>query len=149
MAIHHEQQLLPFKTSELYALVADVEKYPEFLPWCKAARVSEVAEKGFLGELLISYKHLTESYVSRVTLTPPKSAHAPCEIHVEMVRGPFKHLSNHWRFEPEGEHTRIHFDLDFAFKIRLLETLMGGFFHRANEKMIESFRTRAEALYRK
>lgn len=147
MPTHNEQQLLPFKTGELYTLVADVEAYPEFLPWCKAARVSEVTENGFLGELLITYKHITESYISRVSLTPPHAPHAPCEIHVELVRGPFKHLSNHWRFEPEGEGTRLTFALDFAFKFRLLETLMGGFFHRANEKMVGAFRERAEKLY--
>jgi coenzyme Q-binding protein COQ10 len=148
MPSHSEQQLLPFKTSELYALVADVEKYPEFLPWCKAARVSEVASDGFLGELLISYKHITESYVSKVALTPPASPHAPCAIAVSLVRGPFKHLTNHWRFEPEGEHTRIHFTLDFAFKFKLLEKLMSGFFQRANEKMVGAFTERAKALYR-
>lgn len=147
MPSHSEQQLLPFKTSDLYALVKDVEKYPEFLPWCKAARISEVTEQGFLGELLISYKHITESYISRITLTPPATPHAPCAIEVALVRGPFKHLENHWRFEPEGEQTRISFTLDFTFKFKLLETLIGGFFHRANEKMVEAFKARAEVLY--
>ncbi len=144
---HHEQPLLPFPTSTLYALVADVERYPEFLPWCKGARVSEVTTEGFLGELLIAYKHMRESYVSRVTLTPPQAAHGPCAIHVALVRGPFKHLVNHWEFVPEADATRVHFRLEFAFSFPLLERLMGGFFERAAATMVAAFTARATALY--
>ncbi len=124
------------------AMVLDVEKYPEFLPWCRAARIIERHEGYFLGELVISFNHLTERYTSKVM--PLKN-----EIRVELVKGPFKHLTNDWRFEPTATGTNIHFNLDFEFKSKLLDRLMGGLFTRATEKMTMAFMTRADALYKK
>lgn len=123
------------------AMVLDVEKYPEFLPWCRAARIIERRDDYFLGELVISFNHLTERYTSKVISLKN-------EIGVELVKGPFKHLSNHWRFEPTATGTNIHFYLDFEFKSKLLDTLMGGLFTRATEKMTMAFMTRADALYK-
>jgi coenzyme Q-binding protein COQ10 len=144
MPIHSEEQLLPYSTQHIYNLVADVEHYPEFLPWCRAARILERGEREFLGELVICYKHICEQYTSRVQLTPPDAVHAPCRIDVTLVRGPFRHLSNSWEFLPEGAATRVKFQLDFAFKSKLLDKMLGGFFHSAAEKMVDAFRKRAE-----
>lgn len=143
MPIHQEETLLPYQTQQIFDLVKDVERYPEFLPWCRAARVFEQKDREFLGELVICYKHICEQYTSKVQLTPPAAPHALCQIDVTLVRGPFHHLTNHWEFVPEGEGTRVKFHLDFAFKSKLMDKLLGGFFHKAAEKMVEAFTKRA------
>lgn len=141
MPSHREIQYLPYSPEQLFTLVADVEKYPEFLPWCRAARVMERKDNEFLGELVISFAHHRESYVSRIVLSPH---HA---INVTMVRGPFEHLTNQWRFTPEQGGTRIDFALDFKFRSKLLEKLIGALFAKATAKMVTAFQQRAEALY--
>ncbi len=144
-----ETRILPYSPQQLFALVVDIEKYPEFLPWCRAARViSRAADGSFLGELIISFSHLTERYTSRVTGLPPE-ANKEGTIEVSLVSGPFSHLSNHWRFVPHSQGTELHFAVDFAFKSRLLNSLMGGMFTSASEKMVAAFTSRAEALYGK
>ncbi|MBN8543124.1 MAG: type II toxin-antitoxin system RatA family toxin [Alphaproteobacteria bacterium] len=142
MPSHSETRPSPYSPEQLMAMVLDVEKYPEFLPWCRAARIVERHADYFLGELVISFNHLTERYTSKVTALKN-------DIKVELVKGPFKHLTNHWRFEPTATGTNIHFHLDFEFKSKLLDTLMGGLFTRATEKMTMAFMTRADALYKK
>ncbi len=142
MHSHRETQHSPYTPEQLFALVSDVERYPEFIPWCRAARILERGEGQFLGELMISFANISESYVSRVTLTPHSA------IDVSLVRGPFKKLSNHWRFTAKpGGGTQIDFSLEFEFRSRLLETLIGALFSRATAKMVAAFSTRADALY--
>lgn len=142
MPTHHDTQHSPYSPAQIFALVADVEHYPEFLPWCRAARVLERGEQYFVAELVICFKHICEQYTSRVELTPHQ------RIDVTMLKGPFHHLSNRWEFIAEDAGTRIEFFLDFAFKSKLLDRLIGGLFSRATEKMSEAFMTRADALYR-
>jgi len=141
MPNHTEQQLLPYTPEQLFDLVADIEKYPEFLPWCRAARILEHKDGEMLAELVISFKHMTESYVSRVTLERPR------HIEATLVRGPFSHLTNRWTFMPQGNVTQVDFHIEFAFRSRMLEMLIGGLFTRAASTMGEAFRARAEALY--
>lgn len=144
MPTHSETRFSPYSPEQLYALVIDIEKYPEFLPWCKAARIVERKPDHFIGELVISFNHMTESYQSKVMGSP--EAH---RIEVELVSGPFKRLSNHWHFEKVKGGTNIHFAVEFEFRSRLLETLIGGVFMRALEKMDAAFVARADALYGK
>ena len=144
MPRHTEARFSPFTPAQLYALVIDVETYPEFLPWCRAARIIRREESSFFGELVISFKHITERYISKVTGHP--DAAEPC-IEVTLVSGPFEYLTNHWRFEPTEGGTTIHLMLDFKFRSRILETLIGGLFGRASEKMTRAFMQRAETLY--
>lgn len=141
MPSHSDSQILPYTPQQLFDLVADVARYPEFLPWCRAARVMEPTPRTFLGELVIHYKGFTESYTSRVLLTPHSA------IEVVMVKGPFEYLTNHWRFTEVKEGTQVDFVLDFKFRSKLLEAMMGGFFSKATEKMIEAFKDRAASLY--
>lgn len=149
MPVHTEIRHFPYSPRQLFDLVADVKNYPEFLPWCRAARVLEHGNGYFTAELVISFKHITEQYTSRVHLTPPERDHSPAAIRVELVSGPFDHLDNRWTFEPaEDGGTTLHFHLDFAFKTRWLDKLIGGFFARATEKMVAAFSKRADALYR-
>lgn len=141
MPSHTETQFSPYAPQQIFDLVADIERYPEFLPWCRAARILERGENSCLAELLISFKHLTEHYTSRVTFSP---SHA---VEVEMVAGPFHHLINRWKFTPEGQGTRIDFFIDFQFRSKLLEKLIGGMFTKAANKMAGAFKERANQLY--
>ena len=129
-------------------MVADVEKYPEFLPWCRAARILQRDENGFTAELVISFKHFTESYISRVDLMPARGADTASFIRVGMLSGPFDYLRNEWDFTPIAEGgTRIDFRVDFKFKSKLLDMLIGSLFDKATQKMGEAFTARADALY--
>lgn len=147
--MHHyrETRVLPYSPAQLFALVADITKYPEFLPWCRAARILRHEEGGaFLGELIISFSHLTERYTSRVVPVAP-SAGAPGRIEVGLVSGPFNQLSNHWLFSAHPEGCEIALDLSFEFKSKILDTLIGSLFEKACAKMIAAFTARAEMLY--
>lgn len=145
MALHTESRFSPYPPAELYALVLDVERYPEFLPWCRGARITKHEPQCFYAELIISFKGMTERYTSKVV------GHEGAEpgIDVALVSGPFEYLSNHWRFEAVEGGTMIHFMLDFKFRSRILDTLIGGLFGRATEKMTRAFLERAETLYGK
>jgi coenzyme Q-binding protein COQ10 len=147
MPSHQETHHLPYKPEEIYALVLDVPRYPEFLPWCKAARIIEKHPNYFIAELVVAFKGMRESYTSKIE--PKKHDDGTLYIDVSLVRGPFKHLDNHWRFTPENAGTKIDFALDFAFKASLLNQLMSGLFKRAAEKMMGAFTARAEALYQR
>lgn len=140
---HAEIRHSPHEPGELFSLVVDIERYPEFLPWCRAARILERHEGYFIGELIISFSGFTERYTSKVT---PKTAQATIEV--ELVKGPFTTLSNHWKFvaAPQGG-TNIHFAVEFEFKSKLLDSVMGGFFGRAVDKMGDAFVKRADQLY--
>jgi coenzyme Q-binding protein COQ10 len=142
-----ETRLLPYTPAQLFAMVVDIEQYPQFLPWCRGARiVTREAEGAFLGELIISFAHLTERYTSRVTPVAP-TATDEGRIDVVLVTGPFTHLNNHWRFAPHAQGCEIHLDLDFEFKSKLLDSMLGGVFGRACDKMVGAFTARAQTLY--
>lgn len=142
MPTYRDTHNVPYAPAQIFALVADVERYPEFLPWCRAARILERQADYFIAELVICFKHITEQYTSKVTLFPHE------RIEVTMLKGPFHHLTNRWEFFAEDGGTRIEFSLDFAFKSKLLDKLIGGLFTRASEKMSEAFMARADALYK-
>ncbi len=146
MPNYSETRILPYSPKQLFDLVLDIERYPEFLPWCRAARIVSREGENFLGELMISFNHLTERYTSRVMPVAPQAGEG--KIEVALVQGPFKFLNNHWRFVPHADGTELHFAVDFEFKSKLLNSLMGGVFTRASEKMVGAFLARAEALYR-
>ncbi len=157
MPAHTDTQVLPYSALQLFDLVADVERYPEFIPWCKAARIipppplplGEGRGEGSViyAELLVSFSHVNERYTSQVTLTPPAGDMSPCAIEAKMISGPFEHLINNWTFTPEGAGTRVDFLIDFKFRSKMLDLMMGGLFGKAVAKMSEAFRTRANALY--
>ena len=141
MPAYTERQEMPYECGQLFDLVLDIERYPEFLPWCRAARIVERGEGEFLGELVIAFSHLTESYTSRVVYQRPNS------IDVTMVKGPFEYLVNRWRFTPTANGTEIDFSLDFKFRSRMLEMMVGSVFRKATSSMVQAFKERAEQLY--
>ena len=141
MASYHDQQDSPYTPEQLFNLVADVESYPEFLPWCRAARILERGDTHFTAELVIHFKTVTEQYTSRVELKKPDA------IHVEMIKGPFHHLINDWKFSATDTGALIDFTLDFQFKAKWLDALIGALFTKATHKMVTAFSERADALY--
>ena len=145
MPTHAEKRSLPYRPDQLYDLVADIERYPEFLPWCVAARVRTRTEPELVGDLVIGFKGLRERFSSRVTLAADKR-----RIDVTYENGPFRYLNNHWLFEDDSEgYCVIDFYIDFEFRSRLLQTLMGALFERAVRRMVDAFETRAGDLFDK
>jgi len=134
---------------DMFALVADVERYPQFVPLCERL-VLEQREPTDYGEVLVaemtvSYGFLRESFVTRVRLYPDQR-----HILVEYVDGPFRYLENHWTFKPLSEHgCEIGFDLSYEFRSRALQALMGKMFDRAFRKFVTAFEQRADEVYGK
>ena len=131
----------------MFALVADVEKYPEFLPLCEALTVRSRKERDgrtmLVADMTVGYKAIRETFTSQVHLKPDENA-----IDVKYLDGPFRYLSNIWRFEPaEGGGTDVHFFIDYEFKSRILGAVMGAMFDRAFRMFADAFEKRADAIY--
>ena len=141
MPRHAEKRLLQHTPEQLFDLVADVERYPEFLPWCVATRLSNKREDGFLAEMVIGFKMFRERYISRVDLDRPN------RIDVSHFKGPFKHLRNHWIFEPAEGGCMVDFSVDFEFRSRFMERMIGAVFGEAVRVLVTSFEKRADQLY--
>lgn len=143
MPTHAEKRHLPYSPEQLYELVADVERYPRFLPWCKASRITRREGESFWADLIISFKVYRERFGSKVTLHPADKL-----IDVEYIDGPFKYLNNHWKFVDAGDGTCIvDFYVDFEFKNRMLQNLIGLLFNEAVRRMVAAFESRAADLY--
>ncbi len=127
----------------MYAVVCDVEKYPEFLPWVAALRVLSRRENGLTAEMAVGYRGLRERYTSDVALDPIRHS-----IDVVQTKGPFKTLENHWRFTPKGEVCEVEFSIAFEFKSRLLHGVAGHAFEKVMLKMADAFEARAAQLCR-
>ena len=142
MPRHSETRQLPYSPEQLFDLVADVKRYPEFLPWVSAIRVRASSDKEIVADMVVGFKAFKERFTSKITLDRPQ------HLRVDYVEGPLKYLQNDWRFEPDGEGgTKLHFCVDFAFKNRLFETVAGQMFDRALRRMTDAFIDRADALY--
>jgi coenzyme Q-binding protein COQ10 len=148
MTTHAEKRRVPYSADEMFALIADVGRYPEFLPWCAAARVRSRRPLPQGGEemeadLIVSFKVYREKFGSRVSLHPAERS-----IDVAYLEGPFRHMRNHWRFLSQGEQAcEIDFFVDFEFRSALLQKLIGVVFHEAMLRIVRAFERRAEALY--
>jgi len=141
MPTHAEQRTLPYTPQQLYSLVADIEKYPEFLPWCVGARIRERRGNEVIADMVIGFKMVREKFTSRVTLQPST------RIDVVYLEGPFRHLENHWTFEPRDGGCLIRFYIDFEFRSRMLRMVMEPLFHEAVRRMVAAFEARAGRLY--
>ena len=147
MPTHAEKRVLPWSPDQMFALVADVASYPDFLPWCAAARIRsrKPVEGGELVEadLVISFKLFRERFGSRVTLYPAEN-----RIDVAYLDGPFRYLANHWRFNPREEGgCEVDFFVDFEFRSAVLQAVIGVVFHEAMQRIVRAFEERAQTLY--
>lgn len=131
---------------QMFALVADVEKYPQFLPLCEALTVRSRKERDgrtiLVADMTVGYKAIRETFASQVLLKPDENV-----IEVKYIDGPFKYLTNVWRFEPAAGGCDVKFFIDYEFKSRMLGVLMGSMFDRAFRMFAEAFEKRADAVY--
>lgn len=142
MPTHAEKRVLPYSPEQLYRLVADVERYPEFLPWAVACRVRKRDGDVLWADLVIGFKMIRERFTSKVTLDEPGRV-----IHVEYVEGPFHYLNNHWIFHPHPEGCLVDFYVDFEFRNKVLQKIIGALFNEAVRRMVAAFEGRAHQLY--
>ena len=144
---HHVTKLLPYTPDQLYALVGDVDRYPEFVPWITAmrtwnARTDADGMSWVDAEAKVGFSFLREKFSTTVRRDP-----AGKQIDVGLLSGPFDKLRNRWRFFEDPAGTRVEFDIDFAFKTKLLEALLSRNFEHAVDRLMECFEARAKALY--
>ena len=143
MPTHAEKKELPYSCDQMFALVADVDKYPEFLPWCLSSRITRSEGDVFYADLVIGYKMVREKFTSKVVLDKENNT-----IRVEYLKGPLKHLSNKWIFIPrENGGCMIDFYVDFEFRNAFFQSLMGVFFNEIVIRMVAAFEDRAKRLY--
>ncbi len=141
MPTHAERQLVPYRPDQLFDLVADVGRYPEFLPWCVAARVRSHTGTEIVADLTIGFGPFRESFTSRVSLSRPE------RVVVRYERGPFRYLNNQWDFIPHAGGTEVAFFVDFEFRSRILQAAIGVVFNEAVRRMVNAFRRRAQQVY--
>ena len=151
MPLFRVERRVRHKAAEMFDLVADVERYPEFVPLCKGLRVrgrkSEPdGRETLIADMTVGYKLIRETFTSRVTLDRPR-----LEVRVEYIDGPFSRLENVWTFKDvaEGEGSRVGFFIDYEFKSRTLGALMGSVFDAAFRKFAGAFERRADVVYRR
>lgn len=143
---HAETRIVPHSPQQMYDLVADVARYPEFLPWTAAARIRSVEDRGdhaiMLADLVVSFKVFREKFGSEVTLRPEVRT-----IGTRYIDGPFKFLNSTWSFREVPEGCAIDFEVDFEFRNKLLQGAAGMFFNEAMQRIVRAFEDRAQALY--
>jgi coenzyme Q-binding protein COQ10 len=134
--------------ANMFDLVADVERYPEFVPLCSSLKVRRRIEEPecvliLIADMTVAYKVIRERFVSRVTLDRPN-----LQILVEYLEGPFSHLENRWSFRPTGERTcEVRFFISYEFRSRMLGMLMGSMFDLAFRRFAAAFEHRADKIY--
>ena len=146
MPSHSETRTLPYTADQMYDLVADVARYPEFLPWTAAARIRSRKEEGdhevMLADLVVSFKVFRERFGSRVTLWPARK-----RIDTEYIEGPFRHLRSTWHFRDVEGGSEVHFEVDFEFRNIILQKAAGLFFFDSMQRIVRAFEARAQQLY--
>ena len=148
MPKHFEKKIVNFTAKQMYELVADIDNYREFLPWCNDSKIIEVTnidneKKTLIADLEIGYKDLVYTYRSNVLLNNQELT-----IKVDFVHGPFKNLDNSWIFKKiDDQSCEIEFFIDFELNVGVLNFLISKFFDKAFKKMVNSFENRANQIY--
>lgn len=147
MTTHSEKRIVPYSADQMYDLISDISLYPEFLPWCAATRIRarrpEGAQEIIDADMVISFKVFREKFGSRVVLDEDAR-----KIDVSYLDGPFSYLNNNWKFIPQADGgCEIDFFVDFEFKSRTLQALIGMVFNQAMQQVVRAFEKRADELY--
>ncbi len=147
MTVHKQKKWVRHSPEQMFRLVADVERYPEFLPWCVASRIhsheQDEASHTTVADLMVSFKGIRESFRSEVNGNSISN-----RIDVRYLRGPFERLENLWLFNRNIDGTcTVDFHIDFTFRSRVLQMLIGTMFEHVVETMVDAFEERADALY--
>ncbi|MBF0126475.1 MAG: type II toxin-antitoxin system RatA family toxin [Magnetococcales bacterium] len=136
-------ETVPFTPEQMYALVVEVERYPDFLPWCASTRVWDRTPTQFMAEMTVSFKGIRETFRTLDIIVPDR------RIEINLKDGPFKYLASIWTFAPVPNGTQVDFFIDFTFQSRMKEMIMGPVFSEASRRMLAAFKTRAAEVYRK
>ena len=147
MPKQNEEKIVSFNKEQMFNLVADIDKYSDFLPWCNKSTIikSEVVGENTIvvADLEIGYGQLIYTYRSNVILDKSKNF-----IKVNHIEGPFNYLENEWRFEEiSSKSSKITFSIDFELNVKIFDILITKFFDKAFQKMVDSFHQRAEDIY--
>lgn len=143
----HTKKRVSHRAEDMFALVADVERYPDFVPMCEKLHVRRRGHEGahemLIADMTVAYRFLRETFTSRVCLQPEAR-----QILVEYLDGPFKRMDNRWRFHPLGPTAcEIDFFISYEFRSRALQLLMGGVFDHAFRRFTTAFIERADFVY--
>jgi len=141
MPTHAQKKVLRHTPEQMFALVADVKRYPEFLPWCAACRVISEEETKLIADMTIGFKIFRETFRSEVTLARPEL------VEVRYLNGPFRYLNNSWKFIPHPNGVEVDFFVDFEFRSAILKAAIGVVFNEAVQMMVRAFERRAMQLY--
>ncbi|WP_339939588.1 type II toxin-antitoxin system RatA family toxin [Undibacterium luofuense] len=142
MAVVHKTVFVAYSAEQMFALVDKVEAYPEFLPWCGGVSVQERTDVALVATLSINYHGIRQSFTTRNQNQPP---HA---MQMQLVEGPFRHLTGSWKFTPlRADACKIEFDLHYEFSSKLLEHIIGPVFSKITNSFVDSFCQRAEKVY--
>jgi ribosome-associated toxin RatA of RatAB toxin-antitoxin module len=133
--------VVPYTVDQMYELVNGVEAYPEFLPWCSAARVLERNETELTASLTFQAAGAKQTFTTRNRMQPGR------RIDVQLVDGPFRYLNGFWEFIPEGTGSRLRLEMQFEFSNRLLQIALNKAFSRIIDSLVDAFTRRAEQLY--
>ncbi len=149
MPVHRLTRILPYRPDQLAELVADVEAYPNFVPWLTSMRVwnrrtEPDGVKALDAEAGVGFAMLREKFSTWVRHDPQSNT-----VDVGLIRGPFRHLKNRWEFHPDPKGARLEFMIDFAFKSRMLDMMLQANFDRAVSSLMRRFEDRARELYGK
>ncbi len=144
LTTHHEQRIVPWTTRQMFDLVADVEKYPQFLPWCLAVRIVHRDVNAFEADVVAGFSLMRERFSTLVKL------HGEERIETFYTKGPFRYLHNVWKFVPlEDGGCLVDFHIEFELKSPLVQGLLGSVFHEVSRRMVSAFEARARDLYGK
>ncbi|MDG6093697.1 type II toxin-antitoxin system RatA family toxin [Acetobacter sp. AN02] len=141
MPTHAERRVLGYTPEQVFDLVADVQHYPKFLPWCVGTRILSRTDTLLLADLTVGFGPFRETFTSRVTLSRPD------QIRVQYEKGPFRYLNNVWKFSPDPGGCLVDFHVDFEFRSRILQAAIGMMFGEAVRVMVSAFIRRAREVY--
>ncbi|MBF0428039.1 MAG: type II toxin-antitoxin system RatA family toxin [Magnetococcales bacterium] len=143
MARHTSSTQVNFTPEQMYNLVIDMDRYPEFIPWIVKSRKYDIQENHFMSEMTFAFKGLRETFITEDHFVPNE------KIAIRLVSGPFKNLESEWQFSAVDTGTRIDFFINFSFKNRLLDLTLGPLFGEASKRMVDAFKQRAMEMYQK
>ena len=142
MKISKQEVIINHPAKSIYEIVLDIEKYPEFIPWCSAVRIRSKTKKNIIADLLVNYKYFQKTFTSDVRFDSNNLI-----INIIYIEGPLKNLQNQWKFEKvEDKKTKVHFKIKFKFKNVIYQKITELFFDLIENKMIQSFKKRADEI---
>ena len=142
MKTSKKEVIINHSAKSLYDIVLDIEKYPEFIPWCSEVRIRSKTNKNIIGDLLVKYKYFKKTFTSDVRFDPNSLI-----IDVIYIKGPLKNLQNQWKFEiMQDKKTRVHFVIKFEFRNFIYQKISEIFFNLIENEMINSFKKRADEI---